>query len=327
MISERKVDAEASSKYADFDFVVIPAIAKPPTLSPGMLPFLWRLWRTVRRCRAVLRERKVDAVLGMGGFTSLPPVYAGHRMGLPTFVHDSNAMPGKANVLTSRFCTKVLVGLEEAQVHFPRAASVVTGTPVRSEMKSLPSREEALGRLGLPAGRKTVLVFGGSQGARNLNSLVVDAAAKAGDAAQWLHVAGTADAERVETLTAERGGHRVFGFFSEMPMAYAAADLAVCRSGGSSLSELSFLGVPAVLVPYPYAADDHQTRNAEAFVASGGAVMVQERDLDADRLAGLISGLLDDDGRLATMSRGMRRLSHDDAAGEIVDVVEASSAR
>ncbi|NNC87166.1 MAG: UDP-N-acetylglucosamine--N-acetylmuramyl-(pentapeptide) pyrophosphoryl-undecaprenol N-acetylglucosamine transferase, partial [Akkermansiaceae bacterium] len=149
LISEKKVDAEASAKYGGLDFIAIPAIAKPPTFSPRMLPFLVRLWKTVRRCRALLRERRADAVIGMGGFTSLPPVYAGHRLGLPTFVHDSNAIPGKSNVLTSRFCSKVLLGLAEARSHFKKAVTVVTGTPVRTEMRTLPGRPEAEHTLGL----------------------------------------------------------------------------------------------------------------------------------------------------------------------------------
>ena len=108
-----------------------------------MLPFLWKTWGSIGRCKAIIREFGADAVLGMGGFTSLPPVYAGHKLGLKTFIHDSNARPGRANVLTSRFCTQVFLGLDAAKAFFPNRETVTTGTPVRPEIINLPSREEA----------------------------------------------------------------------------------------------------------------------------------------------------------------------------------------
>ena len=116
----------------------MPAVAKPPTLSPRMLPFLWKLWGSIGQCKAIIREFQADAVLGMGGFTSLPPVYAGHKLGLKTFIHDSNARPGRANVMTSRFCTRVFLGLDAAKKFFPNRETVTTGTPVRPEITNLP---------------------------------------------------------------------------------------------------------------------------------------------------------------------------------------------
>ena len=324
LISEKKVDAEASAKYGELEFEVIPAIAKPPTLSPKMLPFLVRLWRTVSRCRTLLKKHSADIVLGMGGFTSLPPVYAGHRLGLPTFVHDSNAHPGKSNVLTSRFCTKVLVGLEAAGSHFPNRAIEVTGTPVRDEMRALPRREEACAKFGLEQGKKTIMVMGGSQGAMNLNTLVVGASKELGEEYQWLHLAGKNDYERVNELAQELPGHHVLAFCDDMAAAYAVTDLSICRSGASSLTEMSFLGLPGILVPYPHAADDHQTANAEVFVEKGASVMKQERDMDAEVLAGLVKDLLGDAGRLQTMKEAMKAMSVDDAAGCICDVLEQS---
>ena len=115
LISEKKVDSEASAKYKHLTFKKMPAVAKPPTLSPRMIPFLWKMWGSLRHCKQVIREFGADAVLGMGGFTSLPPVYAGDKLGLKTFIHDSNARPGRANVLTSRFCTQVFLGMEAAK--------------------------------------------------------------------------------------------------------------------------------------------------------------------------------------------------------------------
>jgi UDP-N-acetylglucosamine--N-acetylmuramyl-(pentapeptide) pyrophosphoryl-undecaprenol N-acetylglucosamine transferase len=323
LISEKKVDAEASAKYGDLRFEVIPAIAKPPTFSPRMLPFLWRLWRTVARCRRLLKSEGADAVLGMGGFTSLPPVYSGHKLGLPTFIHDSNAVPGRSNVMTSKFCSKVLLGLEAARSFFPRRECEVVGTPVREELREAGGKAAAREHFGLVADKFTVLVMGGSQGAKGLNTLVCEAAEILGDRCQFLHLAGKLDHERVSKLVAGRPRHHVLAFCSEMAEAYAAADVGICRSGASSLTEMAFLGLPGLLVPYPFAADDHQTANARAFVEAGAAEMVQEADLNGEKLAGMVEALIDDEDRRATMAAAMRSLSVDEAADRIAGVVES----
>ncbi|MGE9269662.1 MAG: UDP-N-acetylglucosamine--N-acetylmuramyl-(pentapeptide) pyrophosphoryl-undecaprenol N-acetylglucosamine transferase, partial [Verrucomicrobiales bacterium] len=148
LISEKKVDAQSSEKYGELRFKTIPAIAKPATMSPKMIPFLFRLWSTVKQCRAIIKQEQADVVLGMGGFTSLPPVMAGKKMGLATFVHDSNAVPGKANRLTARWCRKVLLGFDEAKRFFPNSETVITGTPVRKELEQLPSQAEARAKYG-----------------------------------------------------------------------------------------------------------------------------------------------------------------------------------
>lgn len=315
------MDADASAKYGGLDFATVPAIAKPSTLSPKMLPFLWNLWKTIGRSKALLRERRAEAVIGMGGFTSLPPVYAGRKLGLATYIHDSNALPGKANRLTSRWCGTVLVGLEAARRYFPEREVVVTGTPVRRELAQLPAADEARQRFGLEPGKPTVLVYGGSQGGQGLNSLVMEASRELGPQIQWVHVAGRLDHERVRSEMAEVPHHAVLGFCDDMPSAYAAADLVICRAGASSLTELAFLGLPAVLVPYPYSADDHQTVNAEVFEQVGAAVLAQQRDLDGSKLAAVVAELLLAPEKLAAMSESMRTLAVEDSASRICDVL------
>ncbi|MGB0776335.1 MAG: undecaprenyldiphospho-muramoylpentapeptide beta-N-acetylglucosaminyltransferase, partial [Akkermansiaceae bacterium] len=260
LISEKKVDAQASKKYGDLAFQTVPAIAKPATLSPKMIPFLFRLWSTVRQCRKILKNNQTDAVIGMGGFTSLPPVLAGKKLGLATYVHDSNALPGKANRLTARWCRKVLIGLDAAKKYFPNSAVEVTGTPVRKELTQLPEQSAARAKYGLAPDGKAVMVMGGSQGAKHLNTLMVEAA-KAMPGLQFLHITGAADFERVDALAKDLDGYHVLSFCDDMASAYAACDVAVCRAGASSMTELAYVGMPSILVPYPYAADDHQTFN------------------------------------------------------------------
>ena len=324
LISEKKVDAEASAKYPHLRFETMPAVAKPPTLSPRMLPFIWKTWRAVGHCKAILRGFKADAVLGMGGFTSLPPVYAGHKLGLKTFIHDSNARPGRANVLTSRFCTQVFLGLDAAKAFFPHRETVTTGTPVRPEIMNLPDREQAAASFGLDSQKTTILVTGGSQGARRLNELSAEAAGKLPPEMQVLHIAGALDFERVSQIANGRANHKVLGFCDQMPAAYAMADLVIARAGASSLTEIAMCGQPSILVPYPYAADDHQTRNAEVFASAGAAELVQERDLDAEKLASMATAILRDLPTYKRMAKAARALAIPDAAERVCAAIEAT---
>ncbi|MCX6868208.1 MAG: undecaprenyldiphospho-muramoylpentapeptide beta-N-acetylglucosaminyltransferase [Verrucomicrobia bacterium] len=324
LISEKNVDAVAAAQYPQLDFETMPAVAKPPTFSPRMLPFLWKTWGSIGRCKTLLREFGADAVLGMGGFTSLPPVYAGHQLGLPTFIHDSNARPGRANMMTRRFCTRIFLGFEAAAAFFPHCATILTGTPVRPEIIDLPSREEAAARFGLDPGKTTILVTGGSQGARRLNELCAEASGKLPPETQVLHIAGALDFARVLEITRGLAGHKLLGFCDQMPSAYALADLVIARAGASSLTEIAISGHPSILIPYPYAADDHQTRNAEVFTAAGAAQLVQERDLDAAKLAALAMAILNDLPTYKRMARAARALAIPDAADRICTAIEAT---
>ncbi len=324
LISERKVDAQASKKYGGLKFQTIPAIAKPATLSPKMVPFLFRLWRVVKQCRGILKRAQADVVLGMGGFTSLPPVLAGKKLGLATFVHDSNALPGKANRLTARWCQKILLGFEDAKKYFTDSETVLTGTPVRKELEVLPGKQEAREKYGLSLEAKTVLVMGGSQGAKHLNTLVVDAA-KAMSDVQFLHITGAADHARIKGMVEGRAGYQALLFCDDMASAFAACDMAVCRSGASSMTELAYIGMPSVLVPYPYAADDHQTFNAKVFENAGAAVLRQESELDAGSLVADIMRLCEDEEVFLKMQKCADALAVKDASGRICDVITSSS--
>ncbi len=321
LISEKKVDAQAASKYGDLDFDSVPAVAKPATLSAKMLPFLWKLWRTRSQCRSILREFSADAVIGMGGFTSLPPVMAARQLGMRAYVHDSNVVPGRANRMTARWCDQVFVGMAEAKTFFPNSRVEVTGTPVREEMHDLPSRDAAAARLGVDPNLQTVMVMGGSQGAKQLNSLVVEAAA-AMPAVQFVHVTGNLDHDRVVGLVGESKNHHVLAFCQQMADLYAVADLAVIRSGASSLSEISYLGIASLLVPYPYAADDHQTKNAEVFVKAGAAIMLQESEMDSGIMLAELDGLLSDPPRLAAMKAKSHQIGVQDATQRVCDILE-----
>lgn len=318
LISEKKVDARASEKYRNLRFETVRAIAKPPTFSFRMLGFLWRLKKTIGQCRKMIAREKADVVLGMGGFTSFPPVYAGAKMGLRTYVHDSNALPGRSNRMTAKSCTAVLVGLEEAVEYFPGAEVIKTGTPVRDELRELPSKEEACRHFGLDPAKRTLLVMGGSQGARRLNEVVVEGTA--GTYWQVLHLSGQEDFERVNKEVGDRDGYKVMAFCSEMAAALAASDFSLARSGASSLTELSHSGLPALLVPYPFAADDHQTANARVYEKAGAAYLFQQDEVTAARFKEMMEELTDES--LRRMSTAMKELSDPEAASRIANVIE-----
>lgn len=322
LISEKKVDAQASEKYGDLEFDTVPAIAKPATLSLKMLPFMWKMMKTTAKCKGLLKNFGADAVIGMGGFTSLPPVMAGKKLGASTFVHDSNALPGKANRLTAKWCDKVLLGMQAARPYFPQSEIEVTGTPVREELHSLPERNRAAEKLELDPSLKTVLVMGGSQGAKQLNNLVVEAS-KAMPDVQFIHITGNFDYDRVK---AEMGdncpNHKLIAFCDDMASIYAVTDLAIMRSGASSLSEISYLGLASILVPYPYAADDHQTKNAEVFAAENAAVLRQESELDAGMLVADVTHIFGEKENLENMSAASAALGVKDAATRVCSVIE-----
>ena len=324
LISEKPVDAQASAKYTQLRFATVPAVAKPPTWSPRMLAFLWKLGASVRQCKHLLRQFGAEAVLGMGGFTSLPPVYAGHTLGLHTFIHDSNARPGRANVLTSRFCNRIFLGMDAAKGFFPNRTTVTTGTPARPEILQLPSRAQAAARFGLDPERPTLLITGGSQGAHRLNELCAQAAASLPPDTQVLHIAGASDCVRTAAIAADRADYKVLGFCDQMPSAYALADLVIARAGASSLTEVALAGLPSILVPYPFAADDHQTRNAEVFAREGAAVLVQERDLSAGQLAAMAASILRDPAARQRMGQAARGLAIPDAAERVCAAIEST---
>lgn len=316
LISRKEVDADGSRKYGDLEFRTVQAIAKPRTLSLQMPGFLIKFLRTLLHCRTLLRQEKADIVLGMGGFTSLAPVLAGRMQGLRTYVHESNALPGKANRLTARFCTAVLLGLKEAAARFPKSECRVVGTPVREEFLQLPEQAAARAALGLPADKPLILVTGGSQGAQKLNTLMVDTA-QASPNVHFLIIAGRADHERVQALAAQAPNITVLGFCADMPAAYAAADGVITRAGASTLTELSVAAKACLLVPFPFAADNHQYYNARVFADAGAAILCEQKDLTVSAVQNFISHtVLAPDAR-ARMQAALAAQAHLTAASHI----------
>ncbi len=325
LISQKKVDSTATQQYGNLDFKVIEAVPMPRIPSLELFRFLFRMWKTWRTCKAILKAVDANVVLGMGGFTSLPPVILAKRMGLRTYVHDSNALPGKANRLTARWCNKVLLGLEEACHYFDPNKCIVTGTPIRMELQRIIPREEAYQHLGFRPKQKMVLAMGGSQGARNLNTLVIEASKQCQNLCDFLIITGSSDYERVKEIAKDLPNVHLIPFCSCMGAAYSAADVVISRSGASSLTELAHAGKASLLIPYPFAADDHQAHNARVFSAHQAARACREESLTSQTIVDFLHEILSDDQALLEMSSAAKKLDIPDAAERITAVLEQTS--
>ncbi|MGW8194081.1 MAG: undecaprenyldiphospho-muramoylpentapeptide beta-N-acetylglucosaminyltransferase [Desulforhopalus sp.] len=266
----------------------------------------------------VIKKFNPDILLGVGGYVTGPVVVAGKTCRVPVLIHEQNSVPGLANRKLGKIADRICLSLPGSGAHFPQHKVTYTGNPVRTAILELSRRST-----GVKQTRKTMLVLGGSQGARAVNTLISEALSICDKdklaALRVIHQTGEADAVRIREAYERIGVEAVVQpFFENMEEVYGQADLLVSRAGATTLSEIAVLGKPAILVPYPYAADNHQEKNGEYYVAGGGAVQFRENELTPELLAKTVYQLLEDEERLAAMSRAMRRLAFPDAAERIV---------
>lgn len=270
--------------------------------------------RAVWDASRMLNEFAPDVVIGVGGYASGPAMLAAVIKHIPTLAFEPNVVPGFANRMVSRFVSGAAVHFRETAKYFRHAE--VTGVPVRQAFFEIPAK------LG---GTPTVLVFGGSQGAHAINDAMIRCLPELRRQAPDIHIIHQTgerdynDAQNAYRSFAPDGVQfaEVFKFIEDMPAAFARADLLVCRSGASTVAEIAAAGKPAIFVPFPRAADDHQRVNAEALASAGAAVVVEESKLEGVWLAETISALLGDSVRLARMSQSARALAHANAARDI----------
>ncbi len=273
--------------------------------------------RAVLACRGLMRSFEPGAVLGVGGYASAPAVAAARSLGIPTFLHEQNSVPGRVNRLASRVASGTFVT-------FPEAAGVlrgarVVGMPTRREFFAA-DRERALGELGLEP--PVVLVFGGSGGALRINLAAQEAFGSGETPYTVVQVAGRRDYGRLSTKNPR---HLILEYEPELWRYVAACELAVTRAGAGSLFDLAAAGRAAILVPYPYAAQDHQLHNARYFTERGAAEMMLDGEVDARRLRERVEGLLGDGERRERLAARMKELATPDAASEVAAaLVEAA---
>jgi UDP-N-acetylglucosamine--N-acetylmuramyl-(pentapeptide) pyrophosphoryl-undecaprenol N-acetylglucosamine transferase len=314
---------EASLVPAEgFRMEAVEALPFVRTLSPAMLKAPAAALRAARRCRSIVRG--ADAVLGMGGYVSVPVSLAARREGVPLVLHEQNAVPGLANRVASWWARLVALSFGEAARKLRRRArTVVTGNPVRDRIVEVRERREelrsaALDAFGLEPGRRTLAVFGGSQGALGLNGAAAGAARilSGRDDLQVVLISGPAHEAAVREQVPQKGDIevRIVGYAERMELVYSVADLMVTRAGATTVAEVSVCGLPAIMVPYPHATGRHQEANARALERAGGAVVVSDGDLSPELLAERIEALVDHRERLEAMGRASASFGRPDAA-------------
>jgi UDP-N-acetylglucosamine--N-acetylmuramyl-(pentapeptide) pyrophosphoryl-undecaprenol N-acetylglucosamine transferase len=325
-VSEKEIDSLALSTRSQFQFEKLPTVGFPSLYSPAIFGFFRRFVESLSICRSIYGKFKPQVILGMGGFTSTAPILAGRMRGISTFVHESNAFPGKANRIAARLVRAVLLGFKETAVFFPRSRTEVTGTPVRKELKRV-DRATAREKLGLRTDISTLLVMGGSQGASGINRAMIKCLpALQHSSLQVIHLSGARDEQIVaESYRRANIPAYVAAFHHRMEEVYSAADFAVARAGAASLAELAFFALPSILIPFPHAADDHQTLNAEIFARAGAAFMLKESGLTPEILSQRIRQMVDDPRQLEQMSQNACQLAPKDAAERVVATMEKYS--
>lgn len=314
----RGIEVRAVPK-AGFELELLPVSGLRGKRIIGVLAGLARLPLALWRAMRMVRRFEPDLAVSVGGYAAGPAVLASRLLGVPCVVMEQNAVPGFTNRVLGRVADRVVAALPTAG--FSPEKVRVLGNPVRSDL--LPVREAPY----VPRQPMRLFVFGGSQGARALNDLMIAAApaiAQLGASITVVHQTGQADLERVRAAYAAAGltGAVVQPFIDDMASSYRDADLVLCRAGATTIAELTVCGRPSILVPFPFAVDDHQTANAKSLAAEGAALFVPQNEMTADRLIAMLRELMNDPAQLETMAKAARRMGKPEAARAIADALE-----
>lgn len=281
---------------------------------------LWSMFQAFH----ILRRFRPDVAVGVGGYASGPLLRMASWMGIPTMIQEQNSYPGVTNRALARMAVRIFTAYPGMESVFPAEKTELTGNPVRKEVVDIKDKkEEALKYFGLTAGRPVILVIGGSQGARSLNEAMESNLGRFEDNdRQWIWQTGTSFYEKAKALSdATRSGNvAVRDFITRMDLAYAAADLIVSRAGAISITELCNVGKPIVLVPYPFAAADHQTRNAEVLENAGAAIMIKDSQIKRT-LFDTLNRLIEDAGLREHLSDNLRKWAIPDADDRIAEYI------
>ena len=325
IVSEKEIDQHAVKAARGMETFAAPAVAS----TAGKVAFVRGLIQSFKVSRAFFKKRRPDAVIAMGGFTSAGPAMAGRSIGVPVFLHEANSIPGRANRWLAPFAREAFVMFEGAKKRLRNSRVSVTGMPVRNEFQAGDVGAARMA-LGLVPNRDVVLFMGGSQGATAINDAAMAAIPKLVERRpdlQFLHLTGLKDIERCAAFWRECGARGVVTpFLSEMDMGLAAANVAVSRSGASSLAEFAAMRLPAILVPYPIAADDHQVHNARAFDQSGAAKMILQKELTAETLVPQVLELLENNTKRARITEALSKWHAPDCADKIARRVLSEAA-
>ncbi|RAJ98016.1 UDP-N-acetylglucosamine-N-acetylmuramylpentapeptide N-acetylglucosamine transferase [Larkinella arboricola] len=321
--AEGKMEMEKVPR-AGYQIIGLPVVGIKRQLTAENLAFPFKLGRSFWRARQVVRDFRPDVAVGVGGYASGPVLLAASLKGIPTLIQEQNSYAGLTNKLLSRRARTICVAYPGMDAFFPEEKLTLTGNPVRTDiMQAGMKRTEGLSFFQLEPERKTLLIIGGSQGARTINESVekdLNLLIESGYQVVWQ--TGTAFIERARQAIADAGTDRIkaFDFIYEMDLAYAAADVVVSRAGALSISELCLVAKPAILVPLPTAAEDHQTKNALSLVNRNAALLVKDRDASTELVPAALR-LLADAGQQVALSQNISGLARPKAAREIAEEV------
>ncbi|EGW38336.1 undecaprenyldiphospho-muramoylpentapeptide beta-N-acetylglucosaminyltransferase [Desulfosporosinus sp. OT] len=318
---------------AGLEFAGISGKGLPRKLSLDTIKVLGGSFKALWETKKLLRQFHPDLVVGTGGYVSGPVVLTAALFNIPTLLHEQNALPGITNRLLARVVRRVMVTFSESTEHFGAKKKLeLVGLPVRPEIGQV-SREVGAKHFKLRPDRLTLLVTGGSRGARTLNMAmtgVLEHLAQYKDIQVIWATGKTTYEETIEEfkrrgISWERSGWRILEYLKDMPEALACADIFIGRAGAASLAELMVVGIPSVLIPYPYAAENHQEHNAQALVQAGAAQIILDSELDGERLWKEIEGLISQPKLLAKMGDAARTLAQPEALNKIVNLCRATA--
>ncbi|GMB08551.1 UDP-N-acetylglucosamine-N-acetylmuramylpentapeptide N-acetylglucosamine transferase [Thermolongibacillus altinsuensis] len=283
-----------------------------------------RFLKGVQECKQILKAYQPDIVLGTGGYVCGPVVFAASQLGIPTVIHEQNSIPGLTNKFLSRYVQKIAVCFEEAKAYFPAEKVVLTGNPRASEVIGKDGTK-AKKELGLNEQKKTVLIVGGSRGARPINDAFLEVLKEAGTKPyQFLYVTGEVHYDKVIRAVNDVGNPSnvvIKPFIHNMPEVLAGIDLIVARAGATTLAEITALGIPSILIPSPYVTNNHQEKNARALSAKGAAIVRLESELSGKRLLYDIDEILLNEQTLTKMKEASLKLGIPDAAERLYHVM------
>ncbi len=278
---------------------------------------LGKLIGSILQVRKILKQGKFEGVFTTGGYISGPGVIAARSLGLPVILHESNAYPGKVTRFFGPWCNAVAVGFEAAAKYLPKNKTIYTSTPVRRAFLE-PGIEASLD-LPIPQDIPVIVVFGGSQGAVSVNKLVRESANSWFEAGAYVvHLTGDQDPE-ADSL--KHPQYISMPFYNNMAALLQRANLAISRSGAGSVTELAVCGVPAILIPYPYAAEDHQTYNAQVYIKAGAGILFQQKELTAEKLQNQVLELLQSPEKLQEMSDKAKTVAVPESAEKLAQLV------
>lgn len=296
----------------------IAGLQRKLTLQNAMFPL--KLINSLWKSRKIIKQFKPDAVIGTGGFASGPLLQMANMLGIPTLIQEQNSFPGITNKLLSKKANAICVAYENLERFFPKEKMILTGNPVRQDLIAIEDkRAEAIGYFNLDANKKTLLVLGGSLGARRVNQLIEKELKNI--LAQDVQIIWQCGKLYFEDYKKYNSGNvQVVAFIEKMDFVYAAADIIISRAGASSVSELCIVGKPVVFIPSPNVAEDHQTKNAKAIVDKKGALLIKESELDAE-FSLVFEALLNDPEKQKQLSENIKELALPEATKQIVDEI------